>query len=226
MENQLLTGLDSHHLFIPASSAMSKPEPALLLLHDSGADEKQLLSVAEILAKDTGTNILSMRGWFPYRDGFSFLCDGSERVPDESLFIERASRVSGFIDWAVKAYSLNPARLLCFGTGEGATLAATLLFAHSEVLGGAILVQPKNPFRPKPLPALPCYPILLLTGRKAPVELEEQARALQDTLFQCGCSVKNRHLRLDDRVDAQLIRASRDWFKKVSSTDLSIACAL
>lgn len=205
---------------------MSEPAPALLLLHDSGADETQLLSVAEALAKGTGTNILSMRGWFPYQDGFSFLCDGPERVPEESLFIERANRVSAFIDWAVKAYSLDPAHLLCFGTGEGATLAATLLFVHSEVLAGAILVQPKNPFRPIPLPALPCYPILLFTGRKASVELEEQARALQETLFQCGCSVKNRRVNLDDRVDAELIRASRDWFKKVSSTDLSIACVL
>jgi phospholipase/carboxylesterase len=226
MRSELRTGLDCDHLFISAPSAFSGPEPALLLLHDSGADETQLLSVAEALAKDTGTNILSLRGWFPYREGYSFLFDGSAGVPDESLFIERANRVSAFLDWAVKDYSLNPERLLCFGIGDGATLAATLLFVHSELLGGAILVRPKDPFRPKPLPALPCYPILLLTGRKELCELEEQARALEETLFQCGCSVKNHRVHLDNRFDAQLVHASRDWFKKVSSTDISIACVL
>lgn len=226
MHSELRTGLDCDHVFIPASAASSGPEPALLLLHDSGGNERQLLSVAETVAKDTGTSILSMRGWFRYQEGFSFLYNGGGDVPGESLFIERANRISTFIVWAARNYNLNPARLLCFGTGDGATLAATLLFVHSEVLGGAILVRPKNPFRPKPLPALPCYPILLLTGRKELSELEEQAGALQETLFQCGCSVRNIRVHLDQRFDAQLVRASREWFKKVSSTDLSIACAL
>ncbi len=210
------------HLF--AGERGAEPRPGLLLLHDSGADESQLMSMAQGIVGDSGDGILSLRGWYPRPGGFSFLSADPELT--ETLFLDRGTHISRFLDWAAPEYGINPQRLLCLGLGEGATLAAALLFVHSELLGGAILIRPCNPFRPKPLPALPCYPVLLFTGEKDPEALLEEAKTLEDTLFQCGCSVRKHRVPLDQRMEAAIVRKSREWYKKVSQTDISIACAI
>ncbi len=212
------------HLFVGERGV--EPRPGLLLFHDSGADENQLMSMAEAIVADSGDGILSLRGWYPRAEGFSLLsADPAEKL-DEALFLDRGACISRFLDWSLSKYGINPQRLLCLGLGEGATLAAALLFVHSELLGGAILIRPRNPFRPKPLPALPCYPVLLFTGDKDPEPLLQEARTLEDTLFQCGCSVRKHRVPLDQRMESAIVRKSREWYKKVSQTDISIACAL
>jgi predicted esterase len=110
--------------------------------------------------------------------------------------------------------------------GDGATLAASLLFVHSELLGGAVLIRPRSPFRPKPLPALPCYPILLVTGQRESPDFQAEAKELADLLFQCGCSVRRVRVPLDHRFEAKLIRTGSAWYRKVSSVDISIECAI
>jgi phospholipase/carboxylesterase len=220
------TNADCAHRFVSADQAEPGREPALILLHDSGANEEQLLSVAEVWARDHRTNVLSLRGWFPYNEGYSFLGSPTDSICKETCFIERADQISKFLRWAVGEYDLNPGRLIVFGMGDGATLAASLLFVHSELLGGAVLVRPKSPFRPKPLPALPCYPILLVTGQREPAATESEAKELADLLFQCGCSVRRVGVPLDHRFEAKLIRAGSAWYRKVSSVDISIECAI
>jgi phospholipase/carboxylesterase len=215
---------DCVHLFLGEGAEQSAP--GLLLLHDSGADEKQLLSIAQLIVGKTGAGILALRGWYPRAEGFSLLAESAETDVDQALFLERASRISTFLDWATPNYGINPQRLLCLGLGEGATLAAALLFVHSDLLGGAILIDPRNPFRPKPLPALPCYPILLFTESKDQESLGAEQRTLEETLVQCGCSVRRHRVHFDRRMEDEIVRKARDWFKKVSQTDISIACAI
>jgi phospholipase/carboxylesterase len=220
------TDTDCTHRFIAGDQAEPGPEPALVLLHDSGANEEQLLSVAEVWARDHRTNVLSLRGWFPYQEGYSFLGTPDDTVCKETCFIERADRISRFLEWAAAEYNLNPGRIIVFGKGDGATLAASLLFVHSELLGGAVLIRPRSPFRPRPLPALPCYPILLVSGQRESVDFRSEAKELADLLFQCGCSVRQVRVPLDHRFDAKLIRTGSAWYRKVSSVDISIECAI
>jgi phospholipase/carboxylesterase len=216
-ETSIRTDADCAHRFISADQAEPGPEPALVLLHDSGANEEQLLSVAEVWARDHRTNVLSLRGWFPH---------ANDAICKETCFIERADRISKFLEWAVGEYELNPGRIVVFGMGDGATLASSLLFVHSELLGGAVLIRPRSPFRPKPLPALPCYPILLVTGQREPPDFRAEAKELADLLFQCGCSVRQVRVPLDHRFESKLIRAGSAWYRKVSSVDISIECAI
>ena len=220
------TDTDCAHRFISADQAEPGPEPALVLLHDSGATEEQLLSIAEVWARDHRTNVLSLQGWFPFNEGYSFLGGPDEQICKETCFIERADRISRFLQWAVGEYDLNPGRIIVFGMGDGATLAASLLFVHSEILGGAVLIRPRSPFRPKPLPALPCYPILLVTGQREPIAFQSEGKELADLLFQCGCSVRQVRVPLDHRFESKLIRAGSAWYRKVSSIDISIECAI
>jgi predicted esterase len=184
------------------------------------------LSIVEAGAEDGKANVIALRGLFDYEPGFSFLGTTQEFAPGEPCFIDRADRVSQFFNWAAKEYNLDPAKTVVVGAGDGATLAVTLLFVHSELLGGAILIRPKSPFRPKPLPALPCYPILLINPKNETRDERAASEKLAETLFDCGCSVRKVRVPANAHFDEKVVKAIRAWYKKVSATDISIECAL
>ncbi|HXM04911.1 MAG TPA: hypothetical protein VN939_20020 [Chthoniobacterales bacterium] len=217
---------DFFHRFISAERADPGVEPVFVLLHDSGGNEEDLLSIVEAGAEDGKANVIALRGLFDYQPGFSFLGAQQEFAPNEPCFIDRADRVSRFFNWAAKEYNLDPAKTVVFGSGDGATLAVTLLFVHSELLGGAVLIRPKSPFRPKPLPALPCYPILLINPKNENREEKAASETLAETLFDCGCSVRKVRVPANAHFEEKVVKAIRAWYKKVAATDISIECAL
>jgi phospholipase/carboxylesterase len=223
---EALSEREFFHRFISAERAEPGEEPVFVLLHDSGGNEEDLLSIVEAGAEDGKANVIALRGLFDYKPGFSFLGTSQEFAPSEPCFIDRADRISRFFNWAAKEYNLDPAKTVVVGAGDGATLAVTLLFVHSELLGGAILFRPKSPFRPKPLPALPCYPILLVNPKNESREEKAASETLAETLFDCGCSVRKVRVPADAHFDEKVIKAIRAWYKKVSATDISIECAL
>ena len=214
------------HRFIAADRAEPGPEPAFVLLHDSGGNEEDLLSIVEAGAEDGKANVIALRGLSSYEQGFSFLGTTQEFAPTEACFINRADRISAFLGWAVKEYNLDPGKIVVFGSGDGATLAVTLLFVHSELLGGAVLIRPKSPFRPKPLPALPCYPILLMNPKSDTREEKAASETLAETLFDCGCSVRKVRVPANAHFEGKVVKAIRAWYKKVAATDISVECAL
>jgi phospholipase/carboxylesterase len=224
--NDALSDREFFHRFISADRAEPGPEPAFVLLHDSGGNEEDLLSLVEAGAEDGKANVIALRGLFDYKPGFSFLGTNEEFAPEEPCFIDRADRVSRFFNWAAKEYNLDPAKTVVLGSGDGATLVVTLLFVHSELLGGAVLIRPKSPFRPKPLPALPCYPILLLNPKNETSEEKAASDALAQTLFDCGCSVRKVRVPANAHFEAKAVKALRAWYKKVAATDISVECAL
>ena len=193
---EALSDREFFHRFISADRA----EPVFILLHDSGGNEQDLLSIVEAGAEDGKANVIALRGLFDYDPGFSFLGTTQEFAPGEPCLIDRADRVSRFFNWAAKEYNLDPAKTVVVGAGDGATLAVTLLFVHSELLGGAILI------RPKPLPALPCYPILLINPKN---ESRDDRRvhpvqycAQRGSAFPIWCRIqikRNRHFRRRNR---------------------------
>jgi phospholipase/carboxylesterase len=223
---EALSDREFFHRFFSADRAEPGVEPAFVLLHDSGGNEEDLLSIVEAGAEDGKANVIALRGLFDYQPGFSFLGTNQEFTPNEPCFIDRADHVSRFFNWAAKEYNLDPGKTVVVGAGDGATLAVTLLFVHSELLGGAILIRPKSPFRPKPLPALPCYPILLVNPKDESREEKAASEILAETLFDCGCSVRKVRVPANAHFDEKLIKAIRAWYKKVSATDISIECAL
>ena len=81
-----LSDREFFHRFISADRAEPGPEPAFVLLHDSGGNEEDLLSIVEAGAEDGKANVIALRGLFDYQPGFSFLGTEQEFGPSEAVF--------------------------------------------------------------------------------------------------------------------------------------------
>ncbi len=139
----------------------------LLLLHGTGGDEQQLLSLGRDLAPRA--TLLSPRG--------KVLESGRTRrffrrhgpldldIPD---LLARTDELAGFITAAADAHGLDPGRVLALGYSNGANIAVSLLLRHPETLAGAVLLRPTLPYAPDTPPRLDGKPVLVLGADRDP----------------------------------------------------------
>ena len=124
--------LSRPHVWLPSAKSAN----TLLLLHGSGADEFDLLSLGKAL--DPSANILSPRG-LASQDGmvrfFEYLEDFSAK---EDTLIAAVESLAEFLQLASEQYGFDPKRVTAVGFSNGAHMAGALLTLHPELLRGIL----------------------------------------------------------------------------------------
>jgi phospholipase/carboxylesterase len=124
--------LSRPHVWLPSAKSAN----TLLLLHGSGADEFDLLSLGKAL--DPLANILSPRG-LASQDGMVRFFEYSEDFSaKEDTLIAAVQSLAEFLKLASKHYGFDPARLTAVGFSNGAHMAGALLTVHPELLRGIL----------------------------------------------------------------------------------------
>jgi phospholipase/carboxylesterase len=144
------------HRVAPARSG-TPPHPGLLLLHGRGADENDLLPLAEEL--DPRLITVAARGPLQFRYGGYHWYDLDERrgvgFPDAASLQEALNLLEWFIEEITAEYPIDPEGLYAGGFSMGAVMSATLsLTAPDRISGAAILSgylppEPPVPFQPE-----------------------------------------------------------------------------
>jgi len=116
----------------------------LLLFHGTGADEHDLVPIAELLEKEAG--ILSPRGLYVENGMNRFF----ERYQDGSFneqSIEQAvSELTDFISAAIIEYQLAGNEFIAVGFSNGANTAAALVLRQPTLFSAAVLFGSTRPF--------------------------------------------------------------------------------
>ncbi|HNE78172.1 MAG TPA: alpha/beta hydrolase [Solirubrobacterales bacterium] len=164
------------HVFEPGD-----PARTLLLLHGTGGDENDLVSLGRQLAP--GAGILSPRGKV-LENGmprfFRRLAVGELDIPD---LLVRTDELADWVTTAAGDYGFDPAGLIGLGLSNGANIAASLLFRRPGTLGAAALLRPMLPYPPPEDLDLQGAPVLVASGGQdqfvSAGESEELARQLE-----------------------------------------------
>jgi len=131
---------DRPHVFNRGTSTRT-----LLLLHGTGADEHDLLSLGAAI--DPDASLLSPRGMYIEAGMNRFF----ERYPDgtfnEASIDEAVDELAGFITSAVAEYEIDAANIFAVGFSNGANTAAALMIRHPKLLTGAALFGSTRPYR-------------------------------------------------------------------------------
>jgi phospholipase/carboxylesterase len=172
------------HRFVPAG----RPGlPALLLLHGTGGNEDDLLTLGARLLP--GAAQLSPRGQVLENGAPRFFRRLSEGVFDLDDLRRRAHELADFVDSARRTYELGPVPPVAVGFSNGANIAAATLLLRPGTLGGALLLRPMVPLEPEPLPALGGVPVQIDAGTADPIVSPAQSEALADLLRRAGATV-------------------------------------
>ncbi|MDI6803689.1 MAG: dienelactone hydrolase family protein [Bacteroidota bacterium] len=126
------------HKIIPPRVQGTEKHPCLILLHGRGADENDLLGLAEYL--DPRLLIISIRAPFPFDYGFGYtwfeMLENFQ--PELSSLKESHQILTQFLDDVVEQYPADPAKIFILGFSMGTVMGYLLLLTRPEIIRGLI----------------------------------------------------------------------------------------
>jgi len=153
------------HRFVPAEDSASGE--TLLVLHGTGGDENDLISIGQAIAP--GAAILSPRGNVLENGAPRFFRRISEGVFDPKEVRARAEELARFIRAAVVTYRLDPGRVFALGYSNGANIASTVMLIEPGILQGSILLRPMLVYEPPEQSDLSDSAVFISAGRMDPI---------------------------------------------------------
>ncbi len=209
-----MTGLQPEfvHRFVPGTRPGATP---LLLLHGTGGDENDLLSLGHELAP--GAPLLSPRGQVLENGMPRFFRRLGEGVFDLDDLKLRAEQLARFVAEAGGTYKLGGVAPIAVGFSNGANIAAALLLLHPGTLSAALLYRPMVPLVPDPLPSLKDVRVLIAAGRQDPIARPEQSRAVADLLKLAGADVTLHWSLAGHGLTGEDLEAGERWLSAVSA---------
>jgi phospholipase/carboxylesterase len=162
------------HRFVPGEDSASGE--TLLVLHGTGGDENDLISIGQAIAP--GAAILSPRGNVLENGAPRFFRRISEGVFDPKEVRARAEELARFIRAAVVTYRLDPARIFALGYSNGANIASTVMLIEPGLLQGSILLRPMLVYEPPEQSDLSGSAIFISAGRMDPIAPESSVEQL------------------------------------------------
>ena len=192
------------HEFVPGNS-----ERTLLLLHGTGGNERDLISLGRHL--DPEAALLSPRGKVLENGMPRFFRRLAEGVFDLEDLQRRTYELGDFIIAATKDYGLDVAKVVAVGFSNGANIAASLLLLRPKILRAAILFRAMVPIIPEPLPKLSDVRIFISAGDHDPIVSVSDTERLANLLRNCGADVIVRFANAAHGLTSADVETARNW---------------
>jgi phospholipase/carboxylesterase/glyoxalase family protein len=201
-----MADLDFVHVFEPPSDPNA---PILLMLHGTGGNEQDLLSLAGILAPAAG--VLSARGKVLERGMPRFFRRLSEGVFDVEDLKFRTGELADFLLAAATHYGFDVGRLVAVGFSNGANIAASMLLLRPDALTKGILFRAMVPLVPDPPPSLPRTRVLVSNGTMDPLVSREETGRLAKLFRDAAADVTLVWQPAGHVLTQGDVTAARDW---------------
>ena len=198
-----------HRYIPPQAKAELAGSTTLLLLHGTGGDEDNLISLGRILLP--GAAFLSPRGKVNEGGSLRFFRRIREGVFDQEDLKFRTEELAAFIQAAAQTYSLDLSRIVAVGFSNGANIAGSLLFRRPGLLKSAILLSPMVPFEPDPLPQLTGTAAFIGAGQSDSLVPATETQRLVDLLREAGADVTVHWDAGGHSIAPGEIRAAQNW---------------
>jgi predicted esterase len=197
------------HRFVPAKHEGAS---TLLVLHGTGGDEDDLLSLARMIDGDAA--VLSPRGKVLENGMPRFFRRFAEGVFDVEDLRFRSAELADFVLAASKKYGFDPHSVVGLGYSNGANIGASLLLLRPETLESAILFRAMLPLKPEEMPNLSGKRVFISAGRQDSMIPREGTIALQKMLVEAGADVTmNWEDSTHSLLNVEVVKA-KEWLRK------------
>ena len=192
------------HRYLPGESGVT-----LLLLHGTGGDENDLVSLGQELAP--GAAILSPRGKVSEYGAARFFRRLAEGVFDHEDLVFRTHELADFIEATSEEYGFDLSKLGAVGYSNGANIAASLMLLHPGLLRAAVLFRAMVPFEPEDVPDLSGMPIFLAAGRMDRMIPPENTERLVEILREAGADLDLRWRNTGHALTYEEVAEAKEW---------------
>ncbi len=182
----------------------------LLLLHGTGGNENDLLSLGRSLAPER--SLLSPRGKVLENGMPRFFRRLAEGVFDEHDVIKRAHELADFIVAAGETYKLP--KPVAVGFSNGANIAAAILLLRPDILSGAILLRAMVPLAKPPQADLAQKPVLIISGAIDPIIPASDANLLATMLREAHADVQHETLPSGHNLTQNDVTLASTWLNR------------
>jgi len=197
------------HRYVPRTNSESRV--SILVLHGTGGDENDLVSLAEAIAP--GAALISPRGGVLENGAPRFFQRLSEGRFDPAEIRARAAELGAFVRAAVTEYDLLPSAVFALGYSNGANIASSLMFLEPGVLAGAMLFRPMIVYEPGSTSDLMGTAVFIGAGRIDTIVPRDQPEKLADLFTQRGASVTLRWQRSGHNLTPADATEAARWFQ-------------
>jgi phospholipase/carboxylesterase len=202
-----MTKLSFIHRFEPGG----RPEaPPLLLLHGTGGDENDLVSLGRTIAPASA--LLSPRGKVLEHGMPRFFRRLAEGVFDEDDLKTRARELADFIGTARERYGI--AAPVALGYSNGANIAAAVMLLRPETLAGGILLRAMVPLSKPPEANLKNMPVLIVSAVHDPIVPQENGARLAALLAARGAGVDRNLVAAGHELTPADVEIARGWLEE------------
>ncbi len=197
--------LDFVHRWEPRAGATR----TLLLLHGTGGDENDLISLGDLI--DPSANLLSPRGQVLEHGMPRFFRRLAEGVFDMDDLTKRTHGLADFVQAAAVTYGFSTAGVTAVGFSNGANIAAAMLLLRPGLVQQAVLLRAMVPLEPTPLPELTGTRVFLAAGQRDPIIPAANTERLAELLELAGADVALRWSPVGHQLTREDVDASRAW---------------
>lgn len=187
------------YLSRPPDDQPTDPAPAVVLIHGRGADETDLLPMAEQLPAQL--HVFSVRAPLSFEDGYAWyqldLNQGGlhESQPDPESLHESMLRLAKLLAVLVENHHIDPARIGLLGFSQGGTLALTTAIEAPERVAWVVALHaylPQSHRSASKLVDAHGIPMFLGAGEMDLVVPEERTERASTRLSDVGIDVTYR----------------------------------
>lgn len=186
--------------------------PGVVLLHGRGADETDLLGLADDLPEEL--HVLSVRAPDPLGPGYTWyeldLPDGDlhRSQPDPEDFARSRDALDGFVERATAEYGLDSVGL--FGFSQGAILAMGSVLDRPDRYAWAVALHGYLPASSDATDG-PDTPVFLGAGEADDIIPADRVGAAADRLREAGLAVTHRSYPAGHSIAPDELRDATDW---------------
>lgn len=194
--------------------ASGNPEAyTLLLLHGTGGNEKDLIDLGESFGADL--NLLSVRGNVMEHGMPRFFKRLGMGIFDEEDLSFRTDELLDFLNRIAEVEGFDVKKVIALGYSNGANIAGAMLVKHPEVLAGAVLFRPMQPFKVLPeFVSTAQVPVFFTSGNMDPTVDAKDTIAYVEALKKGGYSLTDFNLSASHNLTQQDVDLAHDWFNR------------
>jgi phospholipase/carboxylesterase len=202
--------------------ATGEPTGLLILHHGRGADEHDLLGLADVLDPQRRLHVVTPRGplTLPGWPGFHWYSVPRVGYPDYETFHNAYSELAAFHDDTWERTGISPDRTVLGGFSMGSVMSYALGLAPERPLSAGILafsgfIPTVDGWQPD-LASRAELPVLIAHGRRDPIMEVGFARRAHELLVAAGLPVMYLESDAGHEIDPAHLPEARRWLEQVT----------